>query len=81
MVAQKPFGGNQRLGRWTHQLAGVVMAGIAIIGLSQPSARVSLHCLEDTAVHRLAPMMKRSELGRQVLAMYVERDGACHRMI
>jgi len=67
--------------RWMHQVAGVVLAGVGIIGLSQPSAKASLHCLEDAAVYRLAPIMKRSEVGRQVLAVYVERDVQCHRTI
>jgi len=67
--------------RWMHQVAGVVLMGVGIIGLSQPTARVSVHCLEDAAVHRLAPLMKKTDVGRQLLAVYVERDSACHRTI
>ncbi len=67
--------------RWMHQVAGVVLAGVAIIGLSQPTAKATMHCLEDAAVYRLAPTMERSEIGRQILAVYVKRDGMCHRTI
>ncbi len=67
--------------RWMHQVAGVVLAAVGIIGLSQPKPKMSLHCLEDAAVHRLAPIMKKSEVGRQVLAVYLERDAECHRTI
>ena len=67
--------------RWLNQVAGVVLVGMGIVGLSQPMPKISLHCMEDAAVHRLAPIMKRSEVGRQFLAVYVERDVACHRTI
>jgi len=81
MSVQNLFRGQSGSGRWMHQVAGVVLAGVGIIGVSQPTARVSLHCLEDAAIYRLAPVMKKSEVGRQFLAMYVERDTACHRTI
>ncbi len=67
--------------RWLNQVAGVVLAGMGIVGLSQPTPRMSLHCMEDAAMHRLAPIMKRTEVGRQFLAVYLERDATCHRMI
>ena len=67
--------------RLMHQVAGVVLAAVGIIGLSQPGPKVTLHCLEDAAVYRLAPIMRKSEVGRQVLAVYVKRDAQCHRTI
>jgi hypothetical protein len=66
---------------WVHQVAGVVLAGVGIIGVSQPTAKVSMHCLEDAAVYRLAPVMKKSDMGRQFLAMYAKSDTACHKTI
>lgn len=67
--------------RWLSQVAGVVLVGVGIVGISQPTPRISLHCMEDGAIHRLTPIMKRTEVGRQVLAVYVERDAERHRTI
>jgi hypothetical protein len=67
--------------RWMNQVAGVVLVGMGIVGLSGPTPKVSWHCLEDAAVHRLAPIAKRSQVGRQFLAVYMEREAECHRTI
>ena len=67
--------------RWLNQVAGVVLVGMGIVALSQPAPKISLHCLETAAVHRLAPIAKRTEFGRQLLAVYVERNTECHRTI
>jgi len=66
--------------RWLNQFAGVVLVGLGIVAMSQPGQAVSLHCVECAAMHRLAPIIKKSEVGRQILAVYVERDAACHRI-
>ncbi|MGZ4788314.1 MAG: hypothetical protein ACXVZX_07315 [Terriglobales bacterium] len=80
MSARSLFGVRLGSNRWMHQVAGIVLAGVGIIGVSQPTAKVSIHCLEDAAVYRLAPIAKRTEVGRQLLAMYTERDASCHRI-
>jgi hypothetical protein len=67
--------------RWMGQVAGVVLVGVGLVALSTPMQHVSLHCLEDAAVYRLAPLAKKSQLGRQILAVYLERDAECHRTI
>jgi hypothetical protein len=67
--------------RWTGQVAGVVLVGMGIVGLSLPAPTVPWHCLKDVAVHKLAPIARRSEMGRQFLAVYMEGDAQCHRTI
>ncbi len=67
--------------RWLNQMAGVMMAGVGIIALSQPTPTMSLHCLEDAAICRLAPIVEKTEVGRQLLSVYVERDTECRRTI
>lgn len=67
--------------RWLNQVSGVVLVGMGIVGLSQPTPKISLHCLEDAAIYRLAPLARKTEVGRQILAVYVERDAECHRAI
>lgn len=67
--------------RWLNQMAGVMLAGAGIIALSQPAPTMSLHCLEDAAVCRLGPIVRKTEVGRQLLSVYVERDLECHRTI
>lgn len=67
--------------RWLNQLAGVMLAGAGIVALSQPAPTMSLHHLEDAAVCRLAPIVSKTEVGRQVLSIYVQRDGDCRRTI
>lgn len=67
--------------RWLNHATGVVLMGVGIIALSQPTPKASLHCLEDAAVSRLAPIVSKTEVGRQLLSMYVERDEECHRSI
>jgi len=65
--------------RWINQVAGVVLMGAGVIAISQPAPRMSLCSLESAALHRLAPIARRTEVGRQVLAIYVERGDTCHR--
>jgi len=72
---------NVMTNRWLNQMAGVMLAGFGIIALSQPAPTMSLHCLEDAAVCRLAPIVRKTEVGRQLLSVYVERDTECHRTI
>jgi hypothetical protein len=67
--------------RWLNQVAGIVLVGMGIVGVSQPTPKMSLRCVEVAAMHRLAPVMKKSEVGRQLLAVYVGRDTACRRTI
>jgi hypothetical protein len=67
--------------RWIHQVTGVMLAGIGIVALSRPAPTMSLHCIEDAAVCRLAPIVSKSEVGRQMLAMYFEHDTECRRTI
>ena len=67
--------------RWLNQITGVMLAGIGIVALSQPAPSMSLHCLEDAAVCRLAPIVRKTEVGRQLLSVYVERDSECRRTI
>jgi len=70
-----------RANRWVNQVTGVVLVGMGIVALSQPTPKLSLHCLEDAAICRLAPIVRKTEVGRQLLAVYVERDTECHRTI
>ncbi len=63
--------------RWLHQIAGVMLAGMGIVALSQPTPAMSLRCLEDAAVHRLAPVVSKTEVGRQVLAVYARSNAEC----
>ena len=67
--------------RWIHQVTGVMLAGIGIVALSQPAPTMSLHNIEDAAVCRLAPIVSKSKVGRQVLDVYYEHDTECHRTI
>jgi len=67
--------------RWLNQVTGVVLAGMGLVALSQPCPKTSLHNLEVAAVHRLEPIVRKTEVGRQVLAMYCERDASCRRTI
>ncbi len=67
--------------RWYGQVAGVALIALGIAGLSVPAPTLGLRCLEDKAIHHLAPVMNKSELGRQILAVYVARDAECHRSL
>jgi len=73
MIAAKQFAGS-----WFGKVAAVAMAAFMMIASSAPSPREAIHGLEDKAVRQLAPVMSRTEVGRQVLAVYVERDKECH---
>ncbi len=73
MIAAKQFAGS-----WFGKVAAVAMAAFMMIVSSAPSPREAIHGLEDRAVQRLTPVMSRTEVGRQVLAVYVERDKECH---
>jgi hypothetical protein len=66
--------------RWFNQVSGIVLVGMGIVALTTPAPQ-SLHCLEGAAVHRLAPIVSKTEVGRQVLAMYCGSDSSCRRAI
>jgi len=67
--------------RWYSQVAGIAFIALGIVGLSVPAPTAALHCLEAQAMHRLAPMLQKTELGRQVFSSYVARDTECHRSL
>jgi hypothetical protein len=76
MIAAK-----QIANRWYGKVAGVMSIALMITITSAPSPKATLHGLEDRAVQKLTPVMKRSEVGRQVLAVFVEREKECHRAL
>ena len=67
--------------RWYSQIAGIALIALGIAGLSVPAPTEALHCLEDKAVQRLAPVMQNTELGRHILAVYAANDAECHRSL
>jgi len=67
--------------RWYSQVAGVALIALGIAGLSVPAPTAALHGLEDEAIRQLAPMVSKTELGKQMLAIYAERDNECHRSL
>jgi len=67
--------------RWYSQFAGIALLAFGIAGLSLPAPSVALHSLEDRAVQHLVPVVSKSEIGRQFLAVYVARDIECHRSL
>jgi len=67
--------------RWYSQVAGLALIAFGITGLSLPAPTVALHSLEDKAIHKLAPVVGKTEIGRQFLAVYVARDIECHRTL
>jgi hypothetical protein len=67
--------------RWYGKVAGIALVGLGIVLTSVPAPTGALHSLEDKAVHQLAPLMGRSEVGRQFLTMYEQRDNECHRSL
>jgi hypothetical protein len=67
--------------RWLTQVSGVVLVGVGIVALAQPGPKISMQCLESAAFHRLAPIVGKSEVGRQVLAMYCDGDTTCRRTL
>ncbi len=56
--------------RWLDRVTGLGLVGFAFIALIQPAPRVSLRCLESAAVQRLAPVVSKTAVGRQLLSMY-----------
>ena len=67
--------------RWLNQMGGVMLVAVGIIALSQPAPTMSPHCLEAAAISRLVPIVRKTELGRQVLSVYVQRDKECRATI
>jgi hypothetical protein len=66
--------------RWLDRITGVALVGFAFVALVQPAPKVTLHCLESAAFHRLAPVVRKSALGRELLSAYC--GGAqCERTI
>jgi hypothetical protein len=76
MIAARNIGN-----RWYSQVAGIALIAFGIAGLSLPAPTSALHRLEDKAVQQLAPVVAKSEIGRQILAVYVARDVECHRSL
>ena len=66
--------------RWMDRATGVALVGFAFVAMVQPAPKVTLHCLESVAVHRLAPVVRKSALGRELLSMYCG-GGECGRTI
>ena len=67
--------------RWFSQVAGIALIALGIAGLSVPAPTAALHCLEDEAVQRLAPIVQKSELGRHIIEAYAAGDAECHRSL
>jgi len=67
--------------RWYSQVAGVALVAMGITGLSVPAPTTALHGLEDKAIRQLAPMVSKTEVGKQMLAIYTARDNECHRSL
>jgi len=67
--------------RWYSQVAGVALIALGIAGLSVPAPTAALHGLEDKAIQQLAPVVSKTELGKQMLAIYAARDNECHRSL
>ena len=66
--------------RWLDRVTGVALVGFAFVAMVQPAPRVSIHCLESAAFHRLAPVVRKSALGRELLAAYCGNE-QCGRTI
>jgi hypothetical protein len=81
MKQAKRIAGKMAVNRWVNQVSGVVLVGVGIVGLAQPAPKLSLHSLESAAFHRLAPIVGKTEVGRQVLAMYCGSDTSCSRTL
>jgi hypothetical protein len=67
--------------RWYSQVAGLALIALGITGLSLPAPTAALRVLEDKAVRQLAPVAAKSEIGRELLAVYVARNVECHRSL
>lgn len=67
--------------QWLNQMGGMMMVAVGIIALAQPAPTISLHCLENAAIQRLTPIVSKTELGRQVLSVYVEQNAQCRETI
>ena len=67
--------------RWYSQVAGVALIAMGITGLSLPAPTTALHGLEDKAIQQLAPVVSKTEVGKQMLAIYAARDSECHRSL
>ena len=66
--------------RWMDRVTGVALVGFAFVAMVQPAPKVTLHCLESAAVHRLAPVVRKNALGRELLSRYCG-GGECGRTI
>ncbi|HUN90058.1 MAG TPA: hypothetical protein VMU28_14765 [Terriglobales bacterium] len=66
--------------RWLDRVTGVALVGFAFVALVQPAPKVTIHCLESAAVHRLAPVVRKSAIGRQLLSVYCGNQ-QCSRTI
>ena len=66
--------------RWLDRVTGFALVGFAFVAIAQPAPKVSLRCLESAAVHRLAPVVRKTAVGRELLSMYCG-GGECGRTI
>jgi hypothetical protein len=65
--------------RWYGKMAGIALIAFGIAITSVPAPTGAIHSLEDKAVYQLAPIISNTEIGRQLVAVYVARDTQCHR--
>lgn len=76
MIAAK-----QIANRWYSQVAGIALIAVGITGFSLPAPTTALHCLGDKAVKQAATMIGKTELGRELIAIYTASDIECHRSL
>lgn len=63
--------------RWYGQVAGVALIAMGIAGLSLPAPTTALRGLEDRAIRQLKPVVAKTEVGKQMLAIYAARESEC----
>ncbi len=67
--------------RWFSQVAGVALIAMGITGLSVPAPTTALRGLEDKAIRQLAPVVAKTDIGKQMLALYNAHDSQCHQSL
>lgn len=63
--------------RWYGQIAGVALIAMGITGLSVPAPTAALRGLEDRAIRQLRPVVAKTEIGKQMLAIYAAHESEC----
>ncbi len=68
--------------RWYSQLAGIALIAFGIAGLPIPAPTAALHRVEAKAVSGLVPLVEKTDVGKQFLALYVSHNvssnSECH---